>query len=737
MIVPESTPNPAATRLEWRPTPAGRWVAVLTLDLPGKSVNLLSSAVMAEIAARLGEVDAKGDAAGIVVQSAKPGVFVAGADITEFLSSLARSKDEVVEACRRGQRLFARLAHGERVSVAAVEGLCLGGGAELAVWCDRIVVAGNDQTQIGWPEVKLGLLPGWGGTARLSRKVGLANAVELVTAGESVDARRAYRMGLADDMVAASASALDAALRMIDAEHDSGAWRRDRARRAVPIDLPEVELAMLAATASAVIQQKTRGRYPAPVTALELMVEAASQTLDEACEAEARAFAAMFGSPVSRALLHVFQLTDGAKKRSKASVPDVGSALVLGAGTMGRAIAATCLKRGVRTLLADASDAPLARGAEAALREASYDKAKQGPCVERTLRMAPLLEQCNRHELARVRLASVEVVIEAIAEVRSSKCALLNSIEREVPYDALLCTNTSTIPIAELARGLARPERFCGLHFFNPVRQMPLVEVIRGPQTSDDTVARAVAFARQLGKTPVVVNDGPGFLVNRLLSPYMAEAVAMVEEGESIEAIDRAAKRLGMPMGPLELHDVVGLDTCLHAGRELSRALPASAAASDLVERLVAAGRLGQKSGGGFYDWEPGKDGKPQRVRSAELGVRTDGAPLAAELLQDRLLLPMLLEATRLLDAGLVASAADIDLALVLGIGFPPFRGGLCYWADTLGAAAIVERLGPLRALGQRFEPTPLLLRLARDNRGFYDKEPRITRLNTDTDGQG
>ncbi|MGL4513879.1 MAG: 3-hydroxyacyl-CoA dehydrogenase NAD-binding domain-containing protein, partial [Lacipirellulaceae bacterium] len=408
------------------------------------------------------------------------------------------------------------------------------------------------------------------------------------------------------------------------------------------------------------------------------------------------------------------------------------SVAVLGAGVMGQGIAAACVRRGLRTLLGDQSAEALARGAEAALREASYDKAAQGPCVERLLRSATLLERVGPDELAggATRLAPIDVVIEAIVEDRDAKSALLASVERSLGDEAILCTNTSTIPVTSLAHGLAQPERFCGLHFFNPVRSMALVEVIRGRQTSEETVARAVALARRLGKTPVVVNDGPGFLVNRLLSPYMAEAVAMVEEGLPVGAIDKAAKKFGMPMGPLELHDVVGLDTCLHAGRELARALPGRAAPSGLVERMVAEGRLGMKSGAGFYEWrgserrkaEGGRWNEQQREAEGRDAVTPDSAiriPTSA-FLQDRLVLPMLLEATRMLDEGLVAGAREVDLALVLGIGFPAFRGGLCYWADTLGAAAIVERLQPLRELGERFAPTPLLERLARDHSGFY-----------------
>ncbi|QDV72204.1 3-hydroxyacyl-CoA dehydrogenase NAD-binding domain-containing protein [Botrimarina mediterranea] len=756
-----------ATRLDWTDTEAGR-VAVVTLDLPGKSANLLSSAMLDEIAQRLDEVDAADNVAGLVITSAKPGVFIAGADLTEFAAGLDRPAEDILATCERGQTLLGRLASCNYVTVAAIDGVCVGGGLELAVWCDRRVVTDSPKTQLGFPEVKLGLMPGWGGTARTPRMIGLANAVELVTGGESVGGRDAFRLGLADDVVDAKLDVgsgkweklsgiplptsyfplLAAAVRLIEAEQLSDAWRADREKRSSAIALSETELMFLGATAAAVIQQQTKGHYPAPVAALEVMLEASQMDFDGALTAEREAFAPLFGSPINRALLNVFFLTDRAKKsgqsaegsRQKEASPrrpeletqsgeEVAIAGVIGAGIMGQGIAAANLKRGVRVLMSDNRPAALAAGIEGVIREASYDKATKGVSADLAIARAAHISGVN----GSAGLAESNVVIEAVVENADVKRKLFAEIERTLSDSAILASNTSTIPITTLAEGLKRPENFAGLHFFNPVRKMPLVEVIRGAKTADKTVERLVAYSRKLGKTPVVVNDGPGFLVNRLLMPYMNEAALLVSEGVSIKAIDRAAKEFGMPMGPLELHDVVGLDTCLHAGEVLHAALGDRIEPAAIVGKLVEADRLGQKNGKGFYDWTPGKGGKPPKgtpsgevLRIGDCGLRNEADGNSQSEIQnpqsliDRLLFPMLLEATRALEEGIVDDARDVDLALILGVGFPPHRGGLFFWADSVGAAKLVERLEPLQPLGKRFSPTQLLLEKAKESGKFY-----------------
>ncbi|MEM6330260.1 MAG: 3-hydroxyacyl-CoA dehydrogenase NAD-binding domain-containing protein [Planctomycetota bacterium] len=733
------------TRLEWHAE--GRiegGVAAIVLDHPTRRVNLLSASVFDEIERHLDSL-AQRRPAGLVILSAKPGVFLAGADLGELPQRLDRPREEVAAACGRGQRLFARLAEAPCVTVAAIDGVCLGGGLELALWCDRRVLTASPKTQLGLPEVKLGLVPGWGGTARTPRLIGLPAAIELITTGEGIAAARAQALGLADDVLdpppveaeghdarnrltATAQRLLDAAIRMIEAEQAGGDYLRDRQRLAGPAVMSEAELAFLGATAGAVVQQKTGGQYPAPMAALELMLESSQADLGEACRLEAERFATLFGSPVNRALLNVFALTEGAKKPSKAELqqaerpgPPVEVVSVVGAGAMGQGIAAASLRRGLRVQLADARPESLTAGVAAVVREAAYDKAAGGPTAERAIEAATRVSAVgDPGQLA------AEIVVEAITEDPAAKRRLFAQVEPNLPPDAALCTNTSTLPIATLADGLARPERFCGLHFFNPVRKMPLVEVVRGPQTGDGTIARAAGYARRLGKTPIVVGDGPGFLVNRLLSPYMAEAAQMAAEGVPIAQIERAAKRFGMPMGPLALHDMVGLDVCMHAGGVIRDAFPDRIPESGLVARLVAAGRLGQKNGKGFFDYPPGKPGQapkgvPSDAVEAIIQTGRGDTPAAEHDLADRLLLPMLLEATRAIADGVAARPRDVDLALVLGIGFPAFRGGLLYWSDTLGAGEVLRRLEPLAALGERFQPTDMIRHAAQRGAKLYD----------------
>jgi 3-hydroxyacyl-CoA dehydrogenase/enoyl-CoA hydratase/3-hydroxybutyryl-CoA epimerase/3-hydroxyacyl-CoA dehydrogenase/enoyl-CoA hydratase/3-hydroxybutyryl-CoA epimerase/enoyl-CoA isomerase len=716
-------------------------IAALTFDDPQSSANVLSRHVLEALERHLDELDRVPNLAGVVVRSAKPGMFIAGADIKEFQTWIDSPKEEVSSFARRGQKLLGRLSQGKFVSVAAIDGMCVGGGAELAIWCDRRIFTDSDRTGYGFPEVKLGLFPGWGGTVRSPRIIGLSNAVELITSGENIDARTAAAMGLANDVVAAASAAgskgaatasgdglLAAAIRMIRAEQTSQQFLRDRALWAGPINISETELGFLGATASAYIQQQTKGHYPAPLAALELMLSAAGVDAETACQMEADEFAKLFGTPINRALLNVFFLRDRNKKDT--GVPaniepkTIATAGVVGAGVMGQGIAAANVKRGIPVAVMDANQALLVRGVQGVLNEVAYNKQTKSPDAKRAIELAPLVNGT----LSDIELCRSDIVIEAIIEQPQPKKHLFGRIEPLMRDDAILCSNTSTIPISLLADGLEHPERFCGLHFFNPVRQMPLVEVIRGKKTSDQTIATAVAYAKALGKSPIVMNDGPGFLVNRLLLPYMNEAALLLCEGAEIQAIDRAAKSFGMPMGPITLYDVVGIDVAVHAGRTMVKAYPDRVVPAVILEKLVERGRIGQKVGKGFFDYAPAKGGKPPRgtdsTEVAALIAECRSSPqskLKTEELTDRLFLPMLVEATRVLEDQLVRDVRDVDLALIYGVGFPPFRGGLFFWADQIGVAKIVEKLKQYESLGKRFEVTPMLERLAESGSKFYD----------------
>lgn len=704
-------------------------VAVLSINTPDKGANILSRAALAELEAHLDTLAKRSDLAGLVIRSTKPGNFIAGADVREFLVDIDEPDERVAVLSRNGQQLFARLSRSPFITVAAIDGACVGGGAELAIWCDRRIMAGNAATSFGFPEVKLGLIPGWGGTARTPRVIGLSNAVELITSGEPLDPRAALAVGLVSDVVAVGDNAkaplqdalLAAAIRLIRAEQQSRSYLADRQRWHGPIDISETELAFLGATASAYIQGQTKGHYPAPLAALEVMLAAAGVDVDEACRMEVAAFTPLFGSPVNRALLNVFFLRDQNKKVGDSLGPswEVRSMSVVGAGVMGQGIAAAAIKRGMPTALGDVTPEAVARGVQAVLREASYNRQTKEPDAPRALELAPLINGT----VSDTELARGDLVVEAVFENADAKKSLYKRLEPLLPAHAVLCSNTSTIPISDLAAGLARPEQFCGLHFFNPVRQMPLVEVIRGRATSEDTIATAVAFAQRIGKSPIIVNDGPGFLVNRVLLPYMNEALLLLEEGATIKQVDRAATSFGMPMGPIALYDTVGLDVALHAGGVMAAAFPDRVVPSAILPAMIEGGRIGAKVGRGFFDH--GGKRREQGVESPATAAiiaahRRGERKFTSDEIVDRLMLPMLLEATRVLEDGVAQSARDVDLALIYGIGFPPFRGGLFFWADSIGAAAIAEKLTAYIGLGERFAPTRTLKNAAASNAKFY-----------------
>src|SRR3954463_8457100 len=707
-------------------------IAVITVGEPTASANVLSQPVLDALEQHLNELDARKDLAGLVIRSAKPGMFFAGADLKEFATWLDAPKDEVATYCRRGQQLFKRLASADYVTVAAIDGICVGGGAELAVWCDRRVLTDSEQTAFGFPEVKLGLFPGWGGTVRTPRMLGLANGIELVTSGDTMDSRAAALMGLANDVVHASQNSghdalLASAIAMIRAEQQSGDFRRDRERWSAPIQISETELGFLGATASAYIQQQTKGHYPAPLAALELMLGAAGVDLETALQMEAEEFPKLFGSPVNRALLNVFFLRDRSKKTglsADVTARKITSAGVVGAGVMGQGIAAANVKRGIPIALMDADQAALARGVQGVLNEVAYNKQLKGPDVKSAVELAPL----DNGTFSDIELSHSDLIVEAIIEKPEAKQHLFARLEPLLKDETILCSNTSTIPITQLAAKLEHPERFCGLHFFNPVRQMPLVEVIRGKKTSDETIATAAAYARTLGKSPIVMNDGPGFLVNRLLLPYMNEAALLLCEGASIHDVEKAAKSFGMPMGPITLYDVVGIDVAVHAGRTMAAAFPDRVVPASIVEKLFEKGRIGQKANKGFFDYTPAQAGKPPRgTESAEVRQLLDvcrrgqSRKFQSQEIIDRLFLPMLVEATRALEDRIVSDVRDVDLGLIFGIGFPPFRGGLFFWADTIGVPKILEKLNQYAPLGKRFEPTAMLIQLAQNQHRFYD----------------
>ena len=696
-------------------------LATLTFDLPGEKVNKFSTAVLEELADVLVRLTREARIRGLLVRSGKPDIFIAGADVKEFTQV---QPEDVRPGVERVQALFEQLAHLPYPTVAAIHGACLGGGTELALACDYRLMSDSAKTQIGLPEVRLGIFPAWGGCTRLPRVVGLAAALDLILTGKTLDARRAKRIGLADEAV--PAAIFDDWTRRF-AREKLGA--RKPATRRGPRDVSARALEatpfgrkLIFAKARESVMKQTGGHYPAPLEALEVVEEGWGKPVPVGLASEARHIGLVFGGDVQRNLLGLFFLTEEVKKETGVSDPsvrprEVTRIGVLGAGVMGGGIAQLGADKGLPARMKDVDPKGLAHGfasAAAVWKESVRKRRLTGHEMDRKMNLLS-------GTLDYTGFARCEVTIEAVVEKLTVKRAVLQEWEAVVPRTAIFASNTSTLPITEIAAGAVEADRVAGMHFFNPVHRMPLVEVIRGGRTSDETVATVFALAKTLGKTPVVVKDAPGFLVNRILAPYLSEAVRLVAEGCRIEDVDSAMTHFGMPVGPLALLDDVGLDVAAKAGEVLQAAFPERLRMGG-EEALVAAGRLGRKNGKGFYNYDGSKRGKPAPEAYSALRVTPrDRSPLPPEVVESRLVLPMINEAAFCLEDGIVREPARLDLAMIFGTGFPPFRGGLLRYADSLGLDRVFTRLDDLsERLGPRFAPAELVRSLANARQGFY-----------------
>jgi 3-hydroxyacyl-CoA dehydrogenase/enoyl-CoA hydratase/3-hydroxybutyryl-CoA epimerase/3-hydroxyacyl-CoA dehydrogenase/enoyl-CoA hydratase/3-hydroxybutyryl-CoA epimerase/enoyl-CoA isomerase len=711
-----TAPSPAL-RLETRDG-----VALVTFDQPGSRANTLGQAVLGELEALLAELNRRNDLIGLVFRSGKPGMFIAGADLKE-LGGARPDPEQARRAVKRGLDIIAGFEKLPFPTVAAIDGSCMGGGLELALGCDYRLASNSPKTELGLPEVKVGLFPGWGGTQRLSRLVGPNIAAEMICSGEPAKAERARQIGLVWDVVPAE-RLTEEAVALVQWAASDGSWKEARHRKRQPVGLTEEQANFAFAVARGQVMAKTGGHYPAPLAALDAIQKGCNLPLEEGLAVEAEKVVPLVGSPVSRNLIAVFFQTTRLAKDTGSADPSaqprpVRQVGVVGAGIMGSGIAGAHVRRGVPALMLDTVPAALEKGI------ANITKSLMGRVQIGRMSAAEAADSLAKLSTGQAiqALADRDVVIEAIVENEEAKVKLYAEVEKVLPPGAILASNTSTISITRMAKSVAEPARFAGMHFFNPVDRMQLVEVIRGEKTSDETVVTLVALARRIGKTPIVVRDCPGFLVNRILFPYINESLLLLEEGVPPRALDRAATAFGMPMGPVTLNDVVGLDTSLYAGRVVNSAFADRAVPTRILDELVSAGRLGQKSGAGFYSYARGSRGADDPALAGILArCRRPGerAELSAEEIQDRLFLPMLTEATRVLAEGIVREPGDVDMGLILGIGFPPFRGGILRWADTLGIPTVLQKLKKYEALGPRFAPTEMLRRLAAEGRGFY-----------------
>lgn len=663
----------------WKAAQRDDGVLVLSLDREGESVNTFSQDVLVELDSLLERL-ALDPPRALVLRSAKAKGFIAGADIREFRQF--DEKGTIGDSIRRGQQVFQRLAELPCPTVAAIHGFCMGGGTEIALACDYRVASSDDSTRIGLPEVNLGIYPGWGGSVRLPRLVGAPSAFDMMLTGRALSAKAARGIGLVDK-VAEPALLEDAAAGLAL----KGTTRPFKQRfMGWATNLWPVRQVLAPILVKQVAGKARKEHYPAPYSLIDTWRRAGGGT-QALLDAERRSVVKLAGTPTARNLTRVYFLQERLKAQGSGE-HGVQRLHVIGAGVMGGDIAAWSAYRGLQVTLQDREQAYIDKALERAQELFSRRVKDDAKRPEVAARLKSDLEGAG--------LAEADLVIEAIIEDADAKRGLYAQVEPKLGPDALLTSNTSSIPLAELATGLQRPARFAGLHYFNPVAKMPLVEIVRHDAMDPATAQRLASFCRAIGKLPVPVAGTPGFLVNRLLFPYMLEAATAYSEGIPGAAIDRAAVKFGMPMGPIELIDTVGLDIASGVGRELAPFLgldipPALATPPDQ-------GKRGKKDGQGLYTWENGKPKKPELPKDYQ----------TPEDLEDRLVLALLNEAVAALAEGVVEDADLLDAGVIFGTGFAPFRGGPIQHIRSVGADRLLERLKALQGrYGDRFAPRP------------------------------
>lgn len=700
---------------------AGR-LATLTFDSPEKKVNLFTRAAFQELEGIIEEAASRKDIGCLVLLSGKPGNFIAGADVEE----IARVTDpvEAEAGSRMGQRLFSAWEALPFPTVAAIRGVCLGGGLEISLASTYRVASDRADTKMGLPEVRLGIVPAWGGSTRLPRLIGVAGALDLILTGKTVAGRKALKLGLIDALIP------DAGF--LDGVRDFALARVDRNKRQEERpDLKEVLLEknpvgrkILFDQARKKTLETTRGHYPAPLRAIEVVRVGIEDGVKAGFDAEARALAELATAKISKNLVHVFRLTEEAKKEKGlpgAEPRPIRAAGVLGAGLMGGGIAQLiAAEMGLPVRMKDVNEEALASG----MKHAAGLFNKQ---VERRRLTTPAARQkmaLLQPTLDYSGFRPVDLVIEAIVENMGVKQSVFAELAKHVAPDAVLASNTSSLSIAGIGAKTPNPGRVVGMHFFNPVHKMPLVEVIAAEGSDPAAVNTVFSLARKLGKTPVLVKDAPGFLVNRLLTFYSMEGLWLLDEGYRMEDLDRAMLDWGMPVGPVALMDEVGIDVAAKVAHILHEAFSDRLPLASWLDRTPESGRLGTKNGKGFYLYE-GKERKgPDPAVYTLLGLHPRVNDPDPGLIADRMVLPMVNEAARCLEEQVVRNAGDVDLALILGTGFPPFRGGLCKWADQEGLGRIIATLERLEsAVGGRFQPSEAL-RATAEAGGFYARWP-------------
>ena len=698
-------------------------IAKLCFNSQG-SVNKLDRATLTSLEKAVSALEQHSDITGLMLTSEKD-AFIVGADITEFLEMFDLPAATLNDWLFQANRIFNRIEDLPYPTVTLVRGYALGGGCECVLATDFRI--GDASARIGLPETKLGLMPGFGGTVRLPRLIGADNAMEWITTGQDNKADVCLALGVLDAVVDTEQLEASAIQLLKDAALGKQDWQAKRAQKMAPLTLDKLEAAMSFNTAKGMVAAKAGPHYPAPMMAVKTIAAAAGLSRAEALEIEQHNFIKLTQTSVARALVGIFLndqfIKSKAKQAAKAATP-TKKAAVLGAGIMGGGIAYQSAVKDIPAVMKDINDQALTLG-----------MAEAGKLLNKQLERGKINGQRLAQVLASITptlsydgLKGVDTVVEAVVENPKIKSQVLAEVEARVADDTVIASNTSTIPISTLAKSLKHPERFCGMHFFNPVHRMPLVEVIRGKQTSDDTIDKVVAYAAAMGKSPIVVNDCPGFFVNRVLFPYFFGFNQLVADGADFVKVDKVMeKKFGWPMGPAYLLDVVGIDTGHHAAAVMAEGFPKrmSQTGKNAIDVMYEQQRFGQKNGKGFYVYSQDKKGRLQKDADPEsypLLANVAGQPteLEADDIIARMMIPMINEVVLCLEEGIIGSPAEADMALVYGIGFPPFHGGVFRYLDNMGLAAYVALADKFAHLGPLYQVSDGLRQMAAENTTFY-----------------
>jgi len=665
---------------------------------------------------------------GLLVYSAKS-QFIVGADITEFGEAFKQSDEQLGEWLSFCNKIFSDIEDLPFPTVTAINGLALGGGCEMALSTDFRLI--DTKGRIGLPETQLGIIPGFGGTVRMPRVIGVDNAIQNITTGKQLKSAEALKQHLVDAVVATD-KLVDAGHKVLNqAIEGTLDWKTRRAQKTGKITLPFAEAMLVFQSSIGMTKATTKGHYPAPIAAINSIQKGAGQSRDKALIVEMKEFIKVAKTDVTKSLVGLFlndQYIKGKSKKQAKQGADVKKAAVLGAGIMGGGIAYQSASKNVPIIMKDIRQAGIDQGmSEAAKLTAKL--VKRGKIDES--QMAEVLSNITPTlSYGEADFANVDVVVEAVVENPKVKKIVLGEVETKCPEGTVLCSNTSTISITSLAEGLEHPENFCGMHFFNPVHRMKLVEIIRGEKTSERAVGTAVNYALKMGKLPIVVNDCPGFLVNRVLFPYFAGFQMLISEGADFQAVDKVMERFGWPMGPAYLLDVVGMDTAHHAQAIMADGFPDRMAAEGRtsLDVMVDAERYGQKNAKGYYAYSLDRKGKPKKSADPAIPamiaeVQANGTQeFSKEEIQERMMVPMLIETIRCLEEGIVDTPNEADMALIFGIGFPPFLGGALHYADLLGLEAVCAMADKYAHLGKLYEPTAKMREMAASGATYYKK---------------